>query len=84
MQCACAIVSSVASSALQYYSTLSDKRHDFRKKKNIVEHKMCVLISFKTFVWNVPHSKNVERGVIKRSSGIHIKCPLFLSDFNEN
>jgi hypothetical protein len=27
---------------LQYFSTLSHKWHDFRKK--IIEHKMCVLI----------------------------------------
>ena len=30
MQCACAILSSVACPALQYVSTLYHKRHDFR------------------------------------------------------
>ena len=43
MQCACAISSSVACSVLQYFSTLSHKRHDFRKRK-VTEHKMCVLV----------------------------------------
>jgi len=33
MQCACAILPSAACSALQYFSTLSHKRHDFRNKK---------------------------------------------------
>jgi len=43
------ILLSVSCPDLQYFSTLSHKRHEFRKKKNI-EHKMCVLISTTTFV----------------------------------
>ena len=34
--------------ALQYFSTLYKKMHDFRKK--VTEHKMCVLIFSTTFV----------------------------------
>ena len=41
MQCASAILSSVACPALQYLSMLSHKRHDFRGKENI-EHEMCL------------------------------------------
>ena len=26
-------------------------------EKKVTEHKMCVLISSTTFVWNIPHSK---------------------------
>jgi hypothetical protein len=48
MQSACAIFPSVACPAVQYSSTLSPKRHDFRE--NVTEHKMCVVIFSTTFV----------------------------------
>jgi len=54
------ILPSVAYLALPYFSMLSHKQHDFRK--NIIEHKMCVLICSTSFVWNISHSKkNWER-----------------------
>ena len=40
MQCARAILPSVASSSPPYFSTLSHKRHDLKKN---TEHKICVL-----------------------------------------
>jgi hypothetical protein len=45
---------------LYHISTLSQKRHDFRKK--VTKHKMCVLISSTTYVRDISHSqKNWER-----------------------
>ena len=54
MQCACAMFSSVACPALQYFSTLSHKRN-FDDK--VTEHEMCVLIFATIFVSNISHSK---------------------------
>jgi hypothetical protein len=52
MESACAVLylSSSACPVTQYFSALSNKRHDFRKKKTkerkkVIEHEMCVLIS---------------------------------------
>jgi hypothetical protein len=42
------VTSFVASRSPPDFSTLSHNRCDFRKK--VVEHKMCVLIFFKTFI----------------------------------
>ena len=54
------ILSSVACPALKYFSTLTHKLHDFRKK--VIVHEMCILIYSTTFVRNISHSKkNSER-----------------------
>jgi hypothetical protein len=49
------ILSIVTCPDIQYFSALSHKRHDFRKK--VTEHKMCVSIFYATFVLNIFHSK---------------------------
>jgi len=51
-----AILSSVVCPAISYFSTLSHKRHDFRRK--VTEHKMCVLVSPTTCAWDISHSTN--------------------------
>jgi hypothetical protein len=42
---------------LQYFSTLSHKRHDFRKKLLNIKYVFLVSSFSKTFVWNISHSK---------------------------
>jgi hypothetical protein len=49
------IMSSVACLTVPYFSTLSHKLHDFRKKRLL--NIKCVLIFSTTCVWNISHSK---------------------------
>jgi hypothetical protein len=70
------VLSSVVCPALSYSCTLSQKRHDFRKK--VTEHKMCTLILStnlsKTFL--IP--RKTRRDII-----INLYAPSYKSDFNE-
>ena len=77
-------LSSVACPDLPDFSTLSKKRNLFRKKK--VLHIKCVLIFSKTFFCNISHcKKNSTTCCHKRVCiGLHVKYPLFSSNFNEN
>ena len=47
---------SVACPTLQYFPTLSHKRHDLQK--NVTEHTICVLTFLPIFVWKISHSMN--------------------------
>jgi hypothetical protein len=50
---------SVACPVLQYFSTLSHKRHDFTKK--IAEHNMFVFLFCTSFVQYIGHCKKIVR-----------------------
>jgi len=52
--------------------------------EKFIDHKMHVLISSATYVWNIFHTKkNRARYDKKMSSYLHVKYPLFFSIFNE-
>jgi hypothetical protein len=80
------LLSCVACSDLQYFSTLSHKRDDFRKKK-ITEHKIYILIFSINLFWDIPHSKKNWSIYMYVWSTIHIdlhvQYQLLLPDFNE-
>jgi hypothetical protein len=65
-------LSSVASPALQYFSTLFHKRRGFRGKK--VKQKVGELIFTITFVWNIYHYELREIHVLSQMwIGLRVK-----------
>jgi hypothetical protein len=79
MQYACAIFSSVTCSAVQYFSTLSSRRHDFPKK--VTEHKLCILIFSTTFVETFLIVRRTERDMIIDVSSSSSKVPVITLRF---
>jgi len=76
-------LSSVACPALQYFSTLSLKRHDFREKKLLKKKCMfwfSVQLLFETFLILRRTQRDIIVNIIKSSC----KVPLSMSDFNGN
>ena len=70
-------------SVVWYSSTLSHKRHDFRKQ-TVTENKTCILIFSRTFVWNISHCKQKSaRYYHNWYIGLHVKYQLFLFDVDE-
>jgi hypothetical protein len=82
MQCARAILPSVADPDLQYFSPLSHKRHEFRK--NVIEHKRCVFFALQPLSETFLILRRTERDMIKMHISLHVKYSISLSDFNES
>ena len=73
------ILLSVACLVLPHFSTLSPTWHDFREK--VIEHDMCVLIHYTSFVCNISPSKKKLGETPSYMYICHnVKCPLFFSD----
>jgi hypothetical protein len=75
------ILSSVASLALPYFSTLSHKWHDFRKK--VIEYEMCVLNFLKILSKNVSLTEKFSKAPLRMYIGLHVQFAPFLPDFNK-
>jgi hypothetical protein len=82
VKCACDVLPSVACLALPYFSTLSYKRHDLKKK--VPEHAICVLNSSIILSQTLLILRRTERDMIRQVCiGLHVQYPLLFSDFNE-
>jgi len=80
---ALAILSSVASPALQCFSTLSHKWNDFFGGE-VIAHKMCVCVFFyNVCMKHFSFWEELSEMWSKMYIGFHVKYPLFLSDCNE-
>jgi len=52
------------------------------KKKSVIEHKICVILST-TFVGIFLGLRRNDRDILKNVTGLHVKYPLFLFDFHD-
>jgi len=72
-------ISSVACPSLSYFSTLSQKRHDFRGKK--VLNIKCVFWFIYNFFETFLILRRIQLDIIISVYSLHWKYPLFLTDF---
>jgi hypothetical protein len=80
MKRAYAILSSVACLALQYFSTLSHKRHDFHKKK-VIEHKTWFLIICTILSETFPILRRIEGDMMENADRSLRTVPVILVIF---
>ena len=81
MECECAILPCVACPTLQYFSTLSHKRHDFRN--NDIEQKCVLRVSLQLLSEIFFILRIIVRDMIENVYGLKVTYPLFLFDLNE-
>jgi len=79
MQCACVILSSVTFLAVEYFTTLSLRRHDFRKR--VIKYKIYVLIFSVSFFEKFLILKRNERDIIRIVYWYSFKVPVILVRF---
>jgi len=82
----CIMLSSVTCLTLPYFLVLSQKRHDFPKGKELFNIKSMFSFSLQLLSENFPILRIIQRDTVinlHTSVGIRVKCPLFLSHFNE-
>ena len=74
-------MSSVACLALPNFSTLSHKRQDFRKY--FLEQEICFDFLYNYRLKHFSFRQELSEMWSQMYIGLHVKYPLFLSDFNE-
>jgi hypothetical protein len=83
MQYACAILSSVACPALQYFSTFLINPTILNQKKSYWTQKVCFDFLYKFCLKHFSLLEEFNEMRLKKYSSLHIKYPLFLSDLSE-
>jgi hypothetical protein len=84
MQCACAILSTVACLVLPNFSTLSHTRQDFRQKKKLLNIKCVFWFSLQLLSETFLILRRTEREIWwKKNPGLYVKYSLLLLDYNE-
>ena len=85
MQSTCAILSSVVCLAVPNFSTCAAMAWLSARGEGGGDsgHKICILIFSTMFLWNFSHFKRNSAGYYYKYTCLHVKYPLFLSDFNE-
>ena len=78
-QCVLHIDIGVLPHSIIFFATLSHKRHDFRK--NVTEHKMCVLIFSTNFSETFLILRRTERDMIKNLYRCACTVPVMLVRF---
>jgi hypothetical protein len=83
MQCPCAILSSVTCAALQYFSILYHKRHDFRKKYIFTIKRVFYYFPYKFLSDTFLIIRRSGRDMIKNARLSECKVPVISLDFNQ-
>ena len=77
-------LSSVTFPALEHFATLFQKRSDFCGRINVTQHKMCFRFSVQFFcLKHFSFQEEFSEILLNMYTGLHVKYPSFLSDFNE-
>jgi len=76
-----AILLCVACPALQNFSTLSHKRHEFRGGKNVVEHKICFRFSLQLLSETFLFVTRTERDIVTNGNRFSCTVPGILVIF---
>jgi len=79
MQCACAVLSPVASPAVPYISAVSYKRQHFQMK--VTEHKMCALIFLQLMSEAFLMLRRIHRDIVTDVQRLSCKVSIILVRF---